>query len=223
MTLARAKSGVGAIFDLDGTLIDTLDDIADSVNVVLEEFGRPRRSRSQVRSMVGEGLVSLMRRASEVAGPDELHELVARYREVYRERMFVHTSLYPGVASMLDALAERGVPLCVLSNKSHEFTVPLCSALLSQWSFVRVVGATEDAARKPDPAGALELSRAMALDPRQVWFVGDSDVDVETGRNAGMRTVAVTWGLRDRAELEVASPDVLADRPQQVADAVLNR
>lgn len=212
---------IGLIFDLDGTLVDTLDDIADSLNLVLEESGRARLSRMHVRSIIGEGLTNLIRRASGVENPEELARLVARYRAVYRERMFVHTQPYPGIEDLLDALTERRIPMCVLSNKSHEFTVPMCGELLSRWSFVRVIGATDEATRKPDPRNALDLAQAMELEPHQVWFVGDSNVDVHTGRNAGMRTIAVTWGLRDREELVAANPDAILDDPKQIVSVVL--
>jgi len=221
MSHAHAADPTGLIFDLDGTLIDTLDDIADSLNLVLEESGSARLSRMHVRSIIGEGLTNLIRRASGVDRQEELARLVSRYRTIYRERMFLHTRPYPGIADVLDALAERRIPMCVLSNKSHEFTVPMCEKLLSKWSFVRVIGATDEASRKPDPRNAIEMARAMELDPHQVWFVGDSNVDVQTGRNAGMRTVAVTWGLRDRQELREAKPYALVDDPMQIVHIVL--
>ena len=221
MLNARLADPVGVIFDLDGTLIDTLDDIADSLNLVLEESGRVRLSRAHVRSIIGEGLTSLICRASGVDDPDELARLVARYRTIYSERMFLNTRPYPGIASLLDALSERRIPMCILSNKSHEFTVPMCAQLLSRWSFVRVVGATDEATRKPDPTNALEMAEVMGLDPWEVWFVGDSNVDVQTGQNAGMRTIAVTWGLRDRQELIEAKPNALVDEPMQILHNVL--
>jgi len=212
----------GVIFDLDGTLADTLDDITDAMNEVFVEFGLPAVATTQMRAIIGEGLSVLMTRASHIDDPDLISKLVQRYRPAYDARMLRRTHLYPGVAAMLDALADRGVKMCVLSNKPHEFTTRICDVLLSPWPFVRCAGHREGGARKPEPAVALEMAREMRSVPPGMYFIGDSAIDVQTGRNAGMRTIAVTWGYRDRDELLAADPTHLVDSPEQLPRLISN-
>ena len=126
------------------------------------------------------------------------------------------TRLYPGVAALLDELTRRRIPLAVLSNKPHDFTAPICESLLRAWPFVSCRGAGEEKFKKPDPAVALELADRMGRSPSDVLFVGDSSVDVMTARNAGMTSVAVTWGYRDREELAAAGPAFWVDEPADV-------
>jgi phosphoglycolate phosphatase len=139
-----------------------------------------------------------------------------QYRSVYTERMLRKTQLYEGMDSVLDTLAELGVPMCVLSNKPHEYVAPICDALLSRWSFLKCVGCAEQEKRKPDPTVALELAWEMGQDPSAVYVVGDSAVDVATAHNAGMTSIAVTWGYGDYAEIKAANPVFTADRPAEV-------
>ena len=209
---------IGIIFDLDGTLIDTLDDITDSLNVAFAARGLPALERLRVRELIGEGLRNLIQRASGNDQPAALDELVLRYRAAYTERMYARTRPYPKIEALLDALCAAGVPMAILSNKSHEFTVPLVQRLLPRWPFAGVRGSDASAARKPDPGSALTLAGAMDRSPDAVWFVGDSDVDIETAHNAGMTSVAVTWGYRDLDTLVPSRPNHIIDRPQQLLE-----
>lgn len=210
----------GIIFDLDGTLADTLDDLTNAVNVVLGRFDRPAVDRPRVRAIIGHGLRSFLRQASDVEDGTRLDELVEAYRPVYRAGMLTNTRLYPGVPTMLDALCDLGLSLAVLSNKPDEFTVPLCAALLSHWRLAAVAGAADEEHRKPDPRLALELAAKMRCRADDIFFVGDSTTDLHTGRNAGMHTVAVTWGYRDREELLAARPEAIIDEPRELLDVV---
>jgi phosphoglycolate phosphatase len=121
---------------------------------------------------------------------------------------------------MLDSLAELHTPCCILSNKSDEFTAPLCQSLLSRWNFVQIQGMVDESRRKPDPRTALELARAMRRRPSEVFFVGDSDTDIETARNAGMVPVGVTWGYRDRPVLEAARPEFILAGPDGLVSMI---
>lgn len=215
-TKARA-----VIFDLDGTLIDTLDDITDSMNVVFEACGYAVVKRERARRLVGEGLAILLERASGETDRAKLSELVDRYRAVYRERMFERTRLYDGVGEMLDELTAGRVPMCVLSNKPDEFTVPICERLLQRWTFQAFRGSGSAVLRKPDPTESLRLCSLMGHAPEQSVFVGDSDIDVLTAHNAGMKSIGVTWGFRDRSVLEAAKPHVLLDTPREVSAWIL--
>jgi len=208
------------IFDLDGTLADTLDDITDAVNELLGAIGRPLVKTDDMRGLIGEGLPILIQRASGISDSDVIAELVDRYRPVYTSRMLRKTRLYPGIEGLLDALTAADVAMCVLSNKPHVYTLPICDALLSRWPFVRCCGHTDGYQRKPDPTKAVELAGAMGRKPCDTMFVGDSTVDIATARAAGMRSVAVTWGFRRRAELLAAEPDQLIDEPMALVNLV---
>ena len=210
----------GVIFDLDGTLADTLEDITDSINIVFAETGHESVSRERVRGLIGEGLGKLLQLASGLDVPDRVDGFIERYREVYRGRMLVCTRLFPGVSEMLDALVRLEVPLAVRSTKPEEFTLPICETLLSRWPFVRVRGPRSEALRKPDPTQALEVAAEMDRPPSAVFFIGDSVIDIGAAHNAGMRAVAVTWGYRDFSELDRAKPEHLIDRPASLIDIV---
>lgn len=211
----------GVIFDLDGTLADTLDDLADSLNQTFVALGYPPVDPERLRMMIGDGLPLLLQRASGTDDPETLARILAHYRGVYRENMFRRTKLFDGIGAMLDRLAEQRVPMAVLSNKSHEFTVDMCRVLLEAWPFRRFQGMTEEPLKKPDPTFALELARALECRPEKTYFVGDSPVDVETGRRAGMKSIGVTWGLRDRAHLVDAGPDHIVDKPAAIVELIL--
>ena len=210
----------GIIFDLDGTLVDTLADIALSVNELLGLLGKPSLSVDTIRSYVGEGLANLLQQASGLGDSDAIAELVERYRPIYRRRMFDHARLYPGLAEALDVLVARGHPFCILSNKSHDFMVPFVQRLLARWSWVEVCGQQTGVPRKPDPGQALRMAAQMERDPRRVVFVGDSGVDMLTARYAGMKSIGVSWGYRDRNELVAAETDQIIDHASQLCAAV---
>lgn len=217
--MAKFLSGkrCGVIFDFDGTLAHTLDDIASAVNEVLVQFRFAPLDVDAIRAMIGNGLAVLLQRASGSDDSAIVGAMVDQYRPVYLANMLNATRLYDGVASMLDGLADAEVPMSVLSNKPHEFTVPLCDSLLARWPFVCLEGADDRFAKKPDPARALHICARMGVSPPGCLFVGDSAVDIMTGHNAGMSSIAVTWGYRDRAELTGAEPMRLVDNPDQLA------
>jgi phosphoglycolate phosphatase len=206
----------GVVFDLDGTLADTLPAIADAINSGLAAIGLPEAPRADVRAWIGEGLPTLCRRAlrgAENVPFERMMEVVSKH---YREHQLDKTVPFPGIPELLDELARRRVPMAVLSNKPHEFTVPMAQALFGRWPLVAVEGYQEESYRKPDPRTLLEICQAMALPPQQVILVGDSNTDIFTAHNAGVIAVAATWGYRDRAELVAAGPNYLIDRPEQV-------
>ncbi len=211
------KLGASAvIFDLDGTLLDTLDDITSAANAALAEFDRPAVDQSDMRLLVGSGLHVLLQRASGIEDDAVLEKLVARYRLHYERAMLDQTHLYAGISEMLDGCQGLGVPMSVLSNKPHRFTAPIGEHYLSRWCFVRLLGHEDGTLRKPDPGVALQLAGVMGRKPSDVVFVGDSSVDILTARNAGMLSVAVTWGFRDIESLEAAGPDHIIRHPREL-------
>lgn len=206
----------GVIFDLDGTLIDSLDDIADAMDHVLDGLGLPRRTRDEYERFIGEGARLLVRRS--VGGRADLEdEAFAAFRARYSSRLLVSTRPYPGVEELLASLAARGAPTAVLSNKPHDATVKIVRALFPDHPFVLVLGHREDTPRKPDPTSAFEIARAMGLAPRDVLFVGDTAVDLATARAAGMIPIGVLWGMRSREELEAAGAAHLIAEPGELA------
>lgn len=191
----------GVIFDLDGTLADSLDDIASAMNRTLRAHGFPEHPVSAYRTFVGEGVRKLVER-SLPPGTEALRDaFVAAYQADYAEHMLDETRLFPGIAEVLDALAAAEVPVGVLSNKPEGPTRTLVDALCGRWNFRAVFGERPGVPRKPDPGSALALADALASPPEAVAFVGDTGVDMLTARAASMRPVGVLWGFRPREVL----------------------
>jgi len=207
------------LFDLDGTLLDTLADLADSTNRALRRFGFAVHPVEAYKTLVGDGAEMLVRRA---AGRDISDELAARLlagmREQYARRWAEKTRPYEGVGEMLDALTRRGVPIAVLSNKPQEFTRLCVAELLPHWRFAAVRGADANTPIKPDPTAALEIAGQLGVDPGDFLYVGDTDTDMKTARAAGMFPVGVTWGFRSAEELKATGAAALIDRPDQLLD-----
>ncbi len=206
------------IFDLDGTLVDSLDDIAAALGAALGDVGLAAPPVELVRGWIGNGAHSLVRCA--VDGRADVDAVLASFRDRYRASPVVHSRLYDGLPAALDALAAPGRSFAVLSNKPHELTRVITDRLLAAWPFAAVFGQRPGVPLKPDPTAALIAAEELGVAPARCAFVGDSAIDVETARGAGMRAIAVSWGFRDRAELEAARPDAIADRPDQLPAAV---
>ena len=195
------------IFDLDGTLVDSLEDIAAALDRALADHGLAQPTRAQVRGWIGGGALELVRRA---VAPELVDAVFARFRVHYAAAPVVHTHLYAGIPAVLDALAARA-KLAVLSNKPHALTTVICAQLLARWPFAAIAGHREGVPLKPDPTAVLAIARDLGVAPPDCAYVGDSAIDVATARAAGMRAIAVSWGFRPRAEL--AGADAIADVP----------
>lgn len=201
-----------AILDLDGTLVDSVDDLGASVNHALAALGLPPRSRDEIRSFVGEGARLLVERA--ISPRAELLEpALALWRDHYDAHCLDRTRLYPGVEA---ALAGAGRVLAVHTNKPGALARKILAGLGVAARFAAVVGGDE-APRKPDPAGTLEIMARVGARPAETVFVGDSRVDVATARAAGVALVAVTWGLATRAELAAAGASAFAGDAAELA------
>ncbi len=208
------------IFDLDGTLLDSLEDLADSMNAVLLRSGLPTHPLDAYRYFVGEGIEMLVRRA--VPEPERTPERLALHaaamRAEYEIRSVVKTRPYPGVPGLLDALQSREVPTAILSNKPHEATVDVVARLLGRWSFRAVLGARPSAPKKPDPAGALEIAAGLGVPPGEILYLGDTATDMRTARAAAMKAVGALWGFRTADELREAGAEFLARNPADLLD-----
>jgi len=210
------------IFDLDGTLIDSQHDLANSVNAMLEWKGRPRLPMDVVASYVGNGAPVLVQRALPGAAQEELAEALRFFLDYYREHMLDYTTLYPGVRQALDELHNAGVPLAVLTNKPVRFSVRLIEGLGLEAHFFRIYGGNSFEEKKPHPRGIEMLVAETAADRARTVMVGDSAVDVLTARAAGVRACGVSWGFQPET-FQNAAPDFLIDDMRTLARMVLSQ
>lgn len=204
-----------AIFDLDGTLIDSVADIAAAVNAALQEHGHPAHPLEAYCEFVGEGVEVLITRALEPAPFDQA--VLDRYRQLYAADMTKRTAPYPGIQEMLVALQASGWRLGVLSNKPHPATCALVQYFFAGIAFGAVAGQRPELPRKPDPTAALDLAAQLGVVPSACWFVGDTIIDMQTARNAGMGAIGVTWGFRPA---EVQSADAVANTAAELLNAL---
>lgn len=204
------------IFDLDGTLIESLPGIAASLNRALISHGLPGQSHANVRGFIGDGAVKLVQRALATVSRVDLTESVLRnFAADYAVSWPRGTSVYPGMHELLAGLEMRYVPLAVLSNKPHAFTAQIVEKLFPHTRFSAVLGNRENLPHKPDPTGALEIAGQLGVAPQDCIIIGDSTMDLDTARNAGMQSVAVTWGYHDRERLTTAN--AIVDTMEQLA------
>ncbi len=204
------------IFDLDGTLLDTLDDLADSVNFTLAQAGFPERSRDEVRKSVGNGIKNLIRRVAPEGTPEpELDACDRVFRAHYSKNMQNKTKPYDGIPELLAILKERGVKMAVVSNKYDQAVKGLCGAMFSGYISV-AIGESSAVHRKPAPDSLFEAMRELCSSKENTLYVGDSEIDVRTSKNAGIRCVGVTWGFRDRDVLEAEGADGIVDSPAEL-------
>ena len=208
------------LFDLDGTLLDTLDDLAEAANQVLAGHDLPVHPKEAYKFFVGDGLHILIERIvpEEKRDPAYLARLAEDFRRIYAQTWQNHSRPYPDIDRMLTSLANRGMRLAVLSNKPHEFTRLCVDNLLPGHCFDPVLGQREGVAKKPDPAGALEIAETMRIAADRFLYLGDTAVDMETARRAGMCAVGVLWGFRDETELRRAGADHVIEKPMQLLD-----
>ncbi len=206
------------MFDLDGTLLDTLDDLADAGNAMLASLGLPGHAVAAYQQFVGDGIELLVRRALPAARRDDRTVAlgVARVREHYAAGWSRKTRVYDGIPELLDYLAGRQVALTVLSNKPDEFTRAMVAHYFQAWPVAAVRGATAGQPRKPDPGQALAIAAELGLGPASFWYLGDTATDMLTARAAGMYAVGALWGFRSRAELEAAGAHTVAASPRSM-------
>jgi phosphoglycolate phosphatase len=204
------------LFDLDGTLADTLDDIAASMNWALEHNDLDTHPPDAYRQLVGEGVGRLVERALP-AGRQDLHGAVLEdLRAHYTDHMLDRTVPYPGIPELLDELSGRGLRMAILSNKPELATRWMVERLFSRWPFAAVVGERPGVPHKPDPQAATEIARALGVPTARVLYLGDTRTDMETAVAAGMVGVGVLWGFRDRAELVAHGAAAVVEHPRDV-------
>lgn len=208
----------GVIFDLDGTLANSIEDIADSMNKVLKEKDFPTHDYSTYKTFVGRGVKTLVEKALPENNRTESEILSSfdRMMKVYDENCIVKTCLYPEISELLTSLSEKNIKIAVFSNKANELTQKVVKVLLADWKLEHVLGAGGDIPRKPDPKGALLISEKMGIPPEELIYVGDSGVDMETAHNSGMHAAGVLWGFRDMEELLENGAQTILEHPMDL-------
>lgn len=208
------------IFDLDGTLLDTLQDLATSVNAVLKSYELAEHPVAAYRYFVGDGIEVLVQRAfpDGLIAAQSLEVLVAAVKEEYAQHWSDQTRPYPGVAELLNYLEVKEIPKAIFSNKPHEYALLTVSKLLPDWTFSHIYGISENMPRKPDPHGALLIAQKFSLKPEEIVYLGDTDTDMQTAVSGGFFPVGATWGFRNPEELLAGGAKKLAAKPEDLTE-----
>lgn len=206
------------IFDLDGTLLNTLYDLTDSVNYALEKYGQPQRSMDEVREFVGNGIRNLMLLAVPDGDKNPMfEEIFAFFREYYKTHCNIKTAPYEDILVLMEELKQRHIKMAIVSNKIDSGVKELNAIHFSEYVEV-AIGEREGISRKPAPDSVKEALRMLEVDKAHAVYVGDSDVDIQTAKNAKVRGVSVTWGFRDEAFLKAHGAEILINHPLELLD-----
>ena len=211
------------IFDLDGTLTNTLESMTYSVNLTLKEMGLSQITKDQCRMFVGNGARVLIEESLKVSGDPKasrIEEGMKIYGRIFDQNCTYHVTLCEGIPEMLKALKDRGIHLAVLSNKPDRQTVKVVKEIFGDNIFDYAQGQKDGIRRKPEPDGVWYLMEQMQVSKEECLYIGDSEVDAATGKNAGLKTIGVLWGFRDRKTLETAGADHLIERPEELLQFV---
>lgn len=205
-------------FDLDGTLLNTVADLAAACNEVLRERGYPEHDATLYATFVGDGAAMLMERAlpPEARAPEHVAECVTAFQVAYAHHWDQRSEMYDGIPELLTELCRRGIRLSVLSNKPHHYTTLCMTHYFKGWPFEVVLGQREGVPKKPDPSAALEIADDMSINPKFYLFVGDSGVDMATGKAAEMQSLGVSWGYRPVEELTSHNPLGIIHHPREL-------
>lgn len=206
------------LFDLDGTLLDSVEDLKDSMNSVLESYGFPTHDTESYKYFVGNGMRNLVARAlpPEERSQSMIDKCLAQMQKEYSKRWANKSKPYEGIPELLDALRDNNIKIAVLSNKVHEFTTLIVDKFFSKWNFDMVLGERASVPRKPDPSGALEIASNLGIPPEEFLYLGDSGTDMETANAAKMHAVGVLWGFRKADELLAAGAKILIHHPLEL-------
>lgn len=208
------------IFDLDGTLIDSLEDIAVCMNKVLEELNLPTYEINEYKYFVGGGISVLVDNALKGESTQIKEEVTKRFKVIYDQKLHAKTKPYEGIYELLKELEKLDCNLAILSNKPHEFTVEYANSLFDNFNFKEVHGQKVDVPKKPDPIAAINIAKSFNTPCEEIYFVGDTMVDMQTAKNAGMIAIGVLWGFRDEKELNEHGADYLVSHPLEILEII---
>ncbi len=212
-----------AVFDMDGTILNTLDDLADSLNVILDKNGYPERTIDEVRSFVGNGIHKLIERALPVGSTEEeIDRVFGEYVPYYQAHAAIKTRPYDGITDVIKTLKENGVLCAVVSNKADGAVQDLCEQYFPGL-FDVAAGDRPDINKKPAPDMCNTVLKKLGMNREDAVYIGDSDVDIETAKNSGMDEIIVSWGFRTREFQLSHGAKRIIDRPEQILDIILER
>ncbi|PKL17169.1 MAG: HAD family hydrolase [Spirochaetae bacterium HGW-Spirochaetae-5] len=206
------------VFDLDGTLLDTIDDLGNSMNTVLASMGYPIHTIPEYKYFIGKGLRNLVTSVLPAEARDDktIEHCLDKMFQEYGGRWGEMTLPYPGISELLDELTSRGIRLAILSNKAHLITMKVFDKYLSRWTFDAVFGERPGIPRKPDPTAALEIIEMLQIPAEQIVYLGDSGSDMETANSAGMYAVGALWGFRNAEELMEHGAKLMIQSPEEL-------
>ncbi len=204
------------IFDLDGTLINTLEDLTDCMNTALAEFGFEPITQQQCRPLLGIGLRHLCEQSLPAAKREHTDELMARFRAYYNDNFMKKSFPYPGIMELTDTLAARGVKMAVVTNKNEDISAVMIRQVFGDAKFPIIRGAINGIGCKPDPKVTLDVVALLGSTPAQTLFVGDGEADLDVAKNAGIESVWVSWGFRTLEELEGRKPNHTINHPMEI-------
>lgn len=211
------------IFDLDGTLTDTLESLTYSVNATLQELGFGQITPDQCKAFVGHGARRLIEDSLKATGDEEaskIEEAMEAYGRIFKKNCTYHVKPYAGIVEMLDELKKLGIKLAVLSNKPHPQTKDVVETFFEKGTFLIVQGQCETLPRKPDPTGLRMILEALCVSKEECLYIGDSDVDMRTGGFAGVDTIGVPWGFRSKEVLKESGATYIIEKPEKIISIV---
>ena len=206
------------IFDLDGTLINTIDDLAEACNRVLKEYGRDYRwTEADYKRFVGNGIKKLVERAfNHTLSEEELETAYKKASSIYSEIKLDNCYIYDGMKEQLNFLKERGLKLAVVTNKPDNAAKEMVTHLFGENTFDLITGAIDGVPHKPAPNSTLNTLKALGCTPEEALYIGDSNVDMQTARNAKIKSIGVLWGFRSKQELEKEEPSFIIEKPEEI-------
>ncbi|MCT7538605.1 HAD family hydrolase [Aliarcobacter cryaerophilus] len=204
------------IFDLDGTLLDSIEDIASSMNKVLESLQLPTHKIEDYKHFVGGGVDILVENALSNQSKEIKDEVIKRFKIEYDGKLHSKTLPYDGIYELLDGLKKLDINLAVLSNKPHEFTVSYVNHFFKNYNFKEIHGQKKDVPKKPDPKAALDIVKCLDSSCENTYFIGDTKIDMQTAKSANMTAIGVLWGFRDEKELRDFGADFIVSNPLEI-------
>lgn len=212
------------IFDLDGTLVDSIEGLGTAMNKVLETHGYPVHKIEDYKNFVGSGIRKLVMRSLplEHRHPEVVDLCYEEMLKSYAKHYAVGMSLYKDIDIVLNELIAKDIKFAINTNKNHEMAEKVAERFLGDWPFVKVIGASEKYEIKPSPKGALHIAKSVNVKPSECVYIGDSEVDLLTANNAGMHAILVTWGFRTEEQLLILNPEVLVRKPLEILEQLEN-